>query len=114
MGMQSGTSGWTVTLHRDASLDVTGYTSMRLALYFEKIAVGDPHGLLYYVNDPPPQFRSHRRPRDRRCGVRAGEQIVEIPLDEFKLRRPYIESLRIRGPFSRQLYIDELGLVDDA
>jgi hypothetical protein len=122
MGMQSGTSGWTVTLHRDAPLDVTGYTSMRLALYFEKIAVGDPHGLLFYVNDPPPQSRSHRRPqsrshrrpRDRRCGVRAGEQIVEIPLDEFKLRRPYIESLRIRGPFSRQLYIDELGLVDDA
>ena len=114
MGMQSGTSGWTVILHRDAPLDVTGYTSMRLALYFEKIAVGDPHGLLFYVTDPPPQSRSHRRPRDRRCGVRAGEQIVEIPLDEFKLRRPYIESLRIRGPFSRQLYIDELGLVDDA
>ena len=44
----------------------------------------------------------------------SGEQIVEIPLDEFKLRRPYIESLRIRGRFSRQLYIDELGLVDDA
>lgn len=113
MGMQSGTSGWTVTLHRDAPLDVTGYTSMRLALYFEEIAVGDPHGLLFYVNAPPPQ--SPVSPQTARPAMwSSGEQIVEIPLDEFKLRRPYIESLRIRGRFSRQLYIDELDLVDDA
>ena len=52
MGMQSGTSGWTVTLHRDAPLDVTGYTSMRLALYFEEIPSGTRTGF-YFMSTPP-------------------------------------------------------------
>ena len=67
-----------------------------------------------YLNDRPPQSLLAA---DRETGGgeldNSGWQIVEIPLDEFGLRRPYIESLQLKGRFSGRLFIDDLGLIAD-
>ena len=114
IGLQSGTQGWALQLQRSAPLDITGYKSLRLALFFDEIAVADPNWLLLFINDRPPQSLLTA---DRETGGvqfdRTGWQIVEIPLRDFKLRRPYIESLQFKGRFAGQFYIDDLGLVAD-
>ena len=114
IGLQSGTQGWTMKLQRDAPLDISDYRSIRLALLFEEVAIGNPHWLLLYVNNHPPQSLLAT---DRATGGiepgHSGWQIVEIPLAEFNLRHPYIEALQLKGRFSGRVFIDDFSLVAD-
>jgi hypothetical protein len=110
--LQSGTQGWEITLARDVPLDVSRYKSIRMAVLFEDVSISDPHWFKLFVDNYFPQ--SLLTADGATDGVeldRAGWQIVDIPLAEFGLRRPYIESLRMRGRFSGRLLIDDFHLV---
>lgn len=111
IGLQSGTQGWEVELVRDTPLDVSRYRSLRMAVLFEDVAVSNPYFFLIYVDN---HFQNLLAADRETGGVefdQPGWQVMEIPLDEFKVHRPYIESLRIRGRFSGRLFIDDFRLV---
>jgi hypothetical protein len=106
-----GTQDWQVELVRELPLDVSEYSSLRLAVRLEDAVVRRPAWLHLIVNDRP---RLSLLAADREGGVeleRTGWQILEVGFEEIGLRPPYIESLRLWGRVEGRLYLDDIRVV---
>jgi len=96
------------TASRPVAID--GYRAVRLALRIDK-PVKSWHWLKLLVNGQAVDVLAREQGH---FGFAADEQewqIVEVPLDAFALRFPYVETLRFEGRLDGALLLDDIRLV---
>lgn len=111
LGLETGSRSWELNLLRPAPLDVSAYRSIRMMVRLQDITLSNPSALLIYADGRFESLLAEDRPMGGIDLERSGWQLVDIPLTEFDLSQPYIESLRIRGRVAGHVWIDDLRLV---
>ena len=109
IGVQSKSTLWKLDFIPEVTQGIAGYTALHFAFYPSDLTRSVQDAFSLHIND---RRLSLLKDDHFRVDLASREwQVVEVALDTFELRFPYIESLALSGNFKGDFYIDDVRLV---
>ncbi|MFT5090204.1 MAG: hypothetical protein ACI8PG_004583, partial [Planctomycetota bacterium] len=101
---------WQIAFERTEPLGLGEHSTLHLALHPQDVDTSKTTRLSLYLDKQSVSLLARERSAG---GIDLGVsewQVVDIPLREFDLRFPYVESLAISGRFNGQIFVDDIRL----
>lgn len=106
----SSTFFWIIDVTASQPVAADGYRAVRLALRLEK-SVKSWHWLKLLVNGQAVDVLAREQGHFGFVAEEREWQIIEVPLEAFSMRFPYVETLRFEGRLDGALLLDDVRLV---